>query len=590
MYVSIQASARLWVKQQGAQNLENDLQQQQQELQQLSSPPEQQLPQHDDTVPSSEDFLFDYQTDLTESVYTPIYTSDDDPQNPSILNIATTLRGAYDAVYADPRQPNAERFQFDPWYVTCGDGINGASLPSSTADDTSSLEEDMREAASKQVNTPSNGCNAPTYSTQHNGINGATLSLESSAQENTPLEEEMREAASKQVQYSLKRLQCTHLFNTTHYDTLVDLLTGLGESVGCAGITPPWLSLYLDGDTQNYHSDASHGPLAYVYSLTLDEDYGTFFTGGETMLLDPSVLEYWRGYDGSKGVEAPNLVKYIPPTLGRVVAFDPRIPHGVTPVRGTRDVRHGRVVIHGWFTQPEIQFRGELNTNEIWREEARAVVEAAMDPIIETLGGDIGRILGYLAIQIDVVDGSVTDVTDTQNYHSDASHGPLAYVYSLTLDEDYGTFFTGGETMLLDPSVLEYWRGYDGSKGVEAPNLVKYIPPTFGRVVAFDPRIPHGVTPVRGTRDVRHGRVVIHGWFTQPEIQFRGELNTNEIWREDARLVVEAAMDPIIETLGGDIGRTLGYLAIQLDIVDGSVTDVTAVADTLVADPEDFRG
>jgi len=221
----------------------------------------------------------------------------------------------------------------------------------------------------------------------------------------------MREAASKQVQYSLKRLQCTHLFNTTHYDTLVDLLTGLGESVGCAGITPPWLSLYLDGDTQNYHSDASHGPLAYVYSLTLDEDYGTFFTGGETMLLDPSVLEYWRGYDGSKGVEAPNLVKYIPPTLGRVVAFDPRIPHGVTPVRGTRDVRHGRVVIHGWFTQPEIQFRGELNTNEIWREDARLVVEAAMDPIIETLGGDIGRTLGYLAIQLDIVDGSVTDVT-----------------------------------------------------------------------------------------------------------------------------------------------------------------------------------
>ena len=32
--------------------------------------------------------------------------------------------------------------------------------------------------------------------------------------------------------------------------------------------------------------------------------------------------------------------------------FDPRIPHGVREVTGTRDPREGRLVIHGWFVQP----------------------------------------------------------------------------------------------------------------------------------------------------------------------------------------------------------------------------------------------
>jgi len=45
---------------------------------------------------------------------------------------------------------------------------------------------------------------------------------------------------------------------------------------------------------------------------------------------------------------------------------------------------------------------------------------------------------------------------------------------------------------------------------------VRAIEPRFNRLVVFDPRIPHGVREVTGTRDPREGRLVIHGWFVQP--------------------------------------------------------------------------
>ncbi len=49
------------------------------------------------------------------------------------------------------------------------------------------------------------------------------------------------------------------------------------------------------------------------------------------------------------------------------------------------------------------------------------------------------------------------------------------------------------------------------------------IPPKFNRLSLFDPRVPHGVVPVHGVHDPREARIVLHGWFAEPEPYFEGE-------------------------------------------------------------------
>ena len=104
---------------------------------------------------------------------------------------------------------------------------------------------------------------------------------------------------------------------------------------------------------------------------------------------------------------------------------------------------------------------------------------------------------------------------------------------------------------------------------------------------------------VVGSNDPRKGRVVIHGWFSEPEVcwfgpwegmdhkDHKGDDNEHE-----ANRILDRALQPLVTTLGsGEIGRVMGYLAVRLDIgSEGEITDATAVCDTLQADMEDFRG
>ena len=53
---------------------------------------------------------------------------------------------------------------------------------------------------------------------------------------------------------------------------------------------------------------------------------------------------------------------------------------------------------------------------------------------------------------------------------------------------------------------------------------VTAVEPAFNRLVLFDPRLPHGVREVQGTRDPRKGRLVVTGWFTEPTPFFTGAL------------------------------------------------------------------
>ena len=69
---------------------------------------------------------------------------------------------------------------------------------------------------------------------------------------------------------------------------------------------------------------------------------------------------------------------------------------------------------------------------------------------------------------------------------------------------------------MMRPEVLDYWRGFDADAVVERGSLVQQVEPLFNRMTVFDPRLPHGVSIVEGTRDPREGRLVLHGWFNEP--------------------------------------------------------------------------
>jgi Rps23 Pro-64 3,4-dihydroxylase Tpa1-like proline 4-hydroxylase len=130
------------------------------------------------------------------------------------------------------------------------------------------------------------------------------------------------------------------------YEQLVDELLAYGESqLGCRAITPIWMSYYINGCCQELHCDSYHGPYAFVLSLTHWDTRK--FTGGETMILKPQVLNFWQGFDPSKGLEMRELVTLVEPRFNQLTLFDPRFPHGVRPVAGTQDPREARLVLHG---------------------------------------------------------------------------------------------------------------------------------------------------------------------------------------------------------------------------------------------------
>ena len=160
-------------------------------------------------------------------------------------------------------------------------------------------------------------------------------------------------------QYTLIRTPAYHYFPKSLYLKFHHELVHWGrKTLGCWDISPPWLSYYVDGCKQELHSDVPHGPWAYVFSLT---DWNRReFTGGETFILKPQVLSYWRNFADQKDRELNSFVDRIPAKMNRLIVFDPRYPHGVSEVRGIRDPRKARIVIHGWFMQPKTYVEGHL--------------------------------------------------------------------------------------------------------------------------------------------------------------------------------------------------------------------------------------
>lgn len=152
-------------------------------------------------------------------------------------------------------------------------------------------------------------------------------------------------------QYHLNRTPAESFFGPKLYKELTSELKTWGQkNLGCAQISPVWLSYYIEGCEQKLHCDNGHGPWAFVWSLTPNKRR---FRGGQTKILRPEILNYWKNHQYGQGLEESQIFDLIEPEFGRLTVFDPRLPHGVNRVDGVQDPREARLVLHGWFTQPE---------------------------------------------------------------------------------------------------------------------------------------------------------------------------------------------------------------------------------------------
>lgn len=127
-------------------------------------------------------------------------------------------------------------------------------------------------------------------------------------------------------------------------------------------------------------------------------------------------------------------------------------------------------------------------------------------------------------------------------------------------------------------------RGFDSGTGLERPDVYEDVPARFNQLTLFDARLPHGVRRVEGERDPRGARLVLHGWFTEPEPHFEGGLG-----EEAVSAGLQASMGSIAEAMPQP--PVVGLLSVRLHVSpSGAVERLERLADTLVADPAQLEG
>lgn len=209
--------------------------------------------------------------------------------------------------------------------------------------------------------------------------------------------------------YHLIRTPAYHYFSKKLYQNFHSYLVQWGrENLGCHDISPPWLSYYVDGCYQKLHSDMPHGPWAFVYSLTPNKKE---FRGGETLILKENTLNFWQNFEQSQSYHENQFVDTIPSMMNQLVIFDPRFPHGVTEVKGTRDPLKSRLVMHGWFVNPRPYVVGGLSTAQVQKSVEKIFTD--LNQVLEK----IELLNGALSLRLRVNShGKVTDfrvLTDT---------------------------------------------------------------------------------------------------------------------------------------------------------------------------------
>ena len=187
-----------------------------------------------------------------------------------------------------------------------------------------------------------------------------------------------------------------------------ELLKYARENLALSNFTPIWMSCYVDGMGQELHADVPHGPLAFVFSLTKNFDdsdddkssspskSGRYFRGGETTILRPERANYWQSFDPTEIVERTQLFEEIEPKFNRLTIFDPRLPHGVREVKGTKDVSKGRLVLNGWFNEPTISCQGGLTIEDVGK-----VLDAKLDLLYEELE-TLPAMIGFAALRMEI--------------------------------------------------------------------------------------------------------------------------------------------------------------------------------------------
>lgn len=195
-------------------------------------------------------------------------------------------------------------------------------------------------------------------------------------------------------QYRMVRTPAYHYFPQRTYRAFHESLVQWGrENLGCHDVSPPWLSYYVEGCRQNLHADVPHGPWAFVFSLSPKKP---LYRGGETLILKPETLDYWSNFQESTDHEFSSFADRVPSKFNRLTVFDPRLPHGVTEVRGVEDPREGRLVIHGWFVEPRPYVVGALTTSQ---------VQKSLNQALEILGrrmAEFGNLHGTVSFRLKV--------------------------------------------------------------------------------------------------------------------------------------------------------------------------------------------
>jgi hypothetical protein len=155
-----------------------------------------------------------------------------------------------------------------------------------------------------------------------------------------------------------------------------------GANLGLAGVTWPYLSLYVPGCVQGLHNDSTNGRLGYVYSLTRNE---RLTIGGETVLVQDRDL-FRSNLDGPAA--GTGLFDLVEPKFNRLTLFDDRIPHAVQRVDGSMDPVEGRIVLHGHVSEAGVVADGALSGESI-RDSVIAALSDIRDSVAATVHGPL---------------------------------------------------------------------------------------------------------------------------------------------------------------------------------------------------------
>lgn len=166
------------------------------------------------------------------------------------------------------------------------------------------------------------------------------------------------------------------------------------RNLGLAGVTWPYLSLYVPGCAQGLHNDSTNGRLGYVYSLTRNERQTL---GGETVIVHDRDL-FRTSLD--KPGAGTDLFDLVPPRFNRLTLFDDRIPHAVQRVDGSMDPLEGRFVLHGHISEAGAITQGALPPE--------AIQSQISDLVGELRAGAAQRVQGPLVFAVEIgIDGDV---------------------------------------------------------------------------------------------------------------------------------------------------------------------------------------